>query len=63
MKTWKQKLNKKEVKHLTECGIKTKYDLERQKNFMLEERKKIITERIYCWECHTILRKLGMLEE
>jgi len=50
-KTWKDKLTKKEQKHLSECGIKTKTQLTDQARFM--EQKGIM-----CWECVTICRNL-----
>ncbi|MFA5216900.1 hypothetical protein [Sulfuricurvum sp.] len=58
-----KKLNKKEKKHLKECGIVGKWMMEQQVKAMLEERKKSRDERVLCWECWTIAKKLGMVKE
>lgn len=61
---WKDKLNKKERKHLVESKIRTLYDLRAQKDFLAkcyEEAKKKHTEHPYvntCFECRSIISKL-----
>jgi len=59
-KTWKQKLTKKEREHLSENGIKTKYGLEKQMTYMKELERDFPNRPCPCWECKSILTKLGM---
>jgi hypothetical protein len=57
---WKDKLTKKEKKHLSENKIRTKYDLEKQRDFLkkwIEEHK---NSNCPCYECKHILIKLNM---
>ncbi|MCK4545370.1 hypothetical protein KAU43_07515 [candidate division WOR-3 bacterium] len=67
-KTWKDKLTKKERKHLSDSGIRTKTQMEVQVVFLknYEEENKDNPKRalLYpCWECKQIAKKLGMWGE
>jgi len=57
-KTWKSKLNKKELKHLKEMGITNKASWLRN----LEHQKRLRDSGGVepCWDCRFIAEKLGM---
>ena len=62
IKGWKGKLKASERKHLSECGITTKYSMQKQIEFMKKEDARDIepTLKIICWDCKHIAIKLGM---
>lgn len=67
-KTWRDPLTKKEKKHLTENGIRTKTQMEGQvvflKNWEVENKDNPNRAILYpCWECKSIAKKLGMWGE
>lgn len=56
-----KKLNKTDRKHLREMKIYTKYQFQKQVDFLKEQFK--TTDRgIVCWDCLQIAKKLGMWE-
>jgi len=61
-KTWRSKLNKKELNHLKEMKIHTKYDLEKQKEH-IKEFTRDFPNTTPCWDCKHILIKLGMWDD
>jgi len=61
-KTWKQKLTKKQRKHLNEMKIYTKHSLEVQKAHLKKEMKGD-TRCFVCYECIEILKRLGMWDD
>lgn len=56
---WKDKLNKKERKHLKENKIKTKHDMKEQIKFIKKEFRKPGDKFFVCFECIGIAEKLG----
>lgn len=66
LRGWTKKLNKKELKHLRENGIRTTYDLEVQMKFVIGENRKFHDNEgkgaIVCWECIAIARKLEVVQ-
>ncbi len=63
MTTWKKKLTKKQLKHLSESKIHYKWQLEDQKTFMKKELEKHPQDRFVCYDCINILRRLEMWED
>jgi len=60
---WQNKLTKKELKHLKESGITTKYQLSKQLEYTKELMKEEPYKSMVCWDCIHILKKLGMWED
>jgi len=60
--TWKQKLTKKQLKHLKESNITLKWQLLEQKKYMKEMMEKYPGTQP-CWECKEILMKLSLWDD
>ena len=58
-----KKLNKTDRKHLKEMNINTKYKFQEQIIFLKGEQKKTADNRILCYDCIHIARKLGLWGE
>ncbi|MCD6468716.1 MAG: hypothetical protein J7L32_05360 [Thermoplasmata archaeon] len=59
LKGWTKRLNKKELKHLRENGVRDTYTLKKQMEYTVSESQK--EGGVYCHECLAIARKLGVL--
>jgi len=60
---WKNQLNKKEIRHLRDSGIKTKYQLDKQLKFLKKCEAESPELPEPCWECKQIFIKLGMWDQ
>jgi len=57
------KLPKKDKKHLRENNIYTKYQFEKQVEFMKKERDTPNSNPILCWDCIHIAVKIGLWQK
>ena len=64
LKWWTKKLNKTDLKHLRENGVRNTYDLSIQMDFVIKENRKFHDNEgkraFVCWHCMAIARKLGV---